>query len=52
MTVEKFVEADSIDPIYYDSSYFVAPDGHAGRDVYAVLLEAIEKQGAWRCRVS
>ena len=45
MTVEKFVEADSIDPIYYDSSYFVAPDGHAGRDVYAVLLEAIEKTG-------
>ncbi len=45
MTVEKFVEADSIDPIYYDTSYFVAPDGHAGRDVYAVLLEAIEKTG-------
>jgi DNA end-binding protein Ku len=45
ITVEKFVEADSIDPIYYDSSYFVAPDGQAGRDVYAVLLEAIEKTG-------
>ena len=45
MTVEKFVEADSIDPIYYDTGYFVAPDGHAGRDVYAVLLEAIEKTG-------
>lgn len=45
ITVEKFVEADSIDPIYYDTSYFVAPDGQAGRDVYAVLLEAIEKTG-------
>src|ERR1700733_3619680 len=43
MTVDKFVEADSIDPIYYDASYYVAPDGQAGRDVYAVLLEAIEK---------
>jgi DNA end-binding protein Ku len=45
MTVEKFVEADSIDAIYYDASYYVVPDGQAGRDVYAVLLEAIEKTG-------
>ena len=33
MSIEKFVEADSIDPIYYDSSYYLAPDGDAGRDV-------------------
>src|SRR4051794_23408261 len=26
MTVEKFVPAESIDPIYYDSSYYVVPD--------------------------
>ncbi len=45
MTVEKFVEAGSIDPIYYDSSYYLAPDGDAGMDVYAVLHEAIEKTG-------
>ncbi|WP_428490677.1 Ku protein [Rhodopila sp.] len=45
MTVEKFVEADSIDAIYYDASYYVVPDGQTGRDVYAVLLEAIEKTG-------
>lgn len=45
MTVEKFVEAESIDAIYYDASYYVVPDGQAGRDVYAVLLEAIEKTG-------
>src|ERR1700709_346796 len=31
MTVEKFVEANSIDPLYYDSGYFLAPDGKAGR---------------------
>src|ERR1700722_9131840 len=31
MTVEKFVDAASIDPVYYDSSYFLAPDGKAGR---------------------
>ena len=45
MTVEKFVDAASIDPVYYDSSYFLAPDGKAGRDVYAVLREAIAKTG-------
>jgi len=45
MTVEKFVETDSIDPVYYDAAYFLAPDGDAGRDVYAVLREAIEKTG-------
>jgi len=45
MTVEKFVASGSIDPMYYDASYFVAPDGKAGTDVYAVLREAIAKTG-------
>jgi DNA end-binding protein Ku len=45
MVIEKFVEAGSIDPLYYDSSYYLAPDGKAGLDVYAVLYEAIEKTG-------
>ncbi len=45
MLVEKFVEADSIDPVYFDASYYVAPDGKSGEDVYAVLREAIEKTG-------
>ena len=45
MTVEKFVDSASIDPVYYDFSYFLAPDGKAGRDVYAVLREAIAKTG-------
>jgi DNA end-binding protein Ku len=45
MTVEKFVDTASIDAVYFDSSYFLAPDGDAGRDVYAVLREAIAKTG-------
>jgi DNA end-binding protein Ku len=45
MTVEKFVEAESIDPVYYDAAYHLAPDGDAGRDVYAVLREAIAHTG-------
>ncbi len=45
MTVEKFVDAGSIDPMYYDAAYYLAPDGKAGEDVYAVLREAIAKTG-------
>ena len=43
MAVKKFVDAGSIDPMYYDASYYMAPDGKAGEDVYAVLREAITK---------
>ncbi len=45
MTIDKFVPGNSIDPIFYDSSYYLVPDGDAGRDVYAVLREAIRKSG-------
>jgi len=45
IAVEKFVESESIDPIYYDSSYYLAPDGEAGRDVYHVLREAVARTG-------
>ncbi|MBV8521803.1 MAG: Ku protein [Acetobacteraceae bacterium] len=45
MNVEKFVQGDSIDPIYYDSAYFMVPDGKAGQDVYVVLREAIRQTG-------
>ena len=48
MSVEKFVDDDSIDPVYYDTSYFLGPDGHAGRDVYTVSRDAIAKT----CRVA
>jgi DNA end-binding protein Ku len=41
IAIEKFVEVNSVDPIYYASSYYLAPDGDAGRDVYAVLHQAI-----------
>ena len=43
MTIEKFVDTASIDPVYYNSAYYLVPDGDAGKDVYAVLREAIAK---------
>jgi DNA end-binding protein Ku len=43
--IEKFVDANSIDPIYFDASYYLAPDGDAGEDVYVVLRDAIARTG-------
>jgi len=43
--IEKFVEISSIDPIYFDASYYAGPDGDAGTDVYAVLRDAIASTG-------
>lgn len=45
MTIDKFVPIGSIDPVYFDASYYVAPDGNTGTDVYLVLRAAIEKSG-------
>jgi DNA end-binding protein Ku len=45
MIVEKFVDAGSIDPLYYDTAYYLAPDGSAGRDVYQILRAAIAAAG-------
>ena len=43
--IDTFVDAASIDPIYLDASYYVAPDGDAGQDVYLVLRDAIAAAG-------
>lgn len=45
MAIDKFVAAADIPPIYYDTSYYLAPDGEAGQDVYAVVREAIARSG-------
>ena len=45
MTIDKFVAADAIDPVYYDASYYMVPDGDSGQDVYVVLRDAIQRTG-------
>lgn len=45
MNVEKFVERDAIDPVYFNTPYYLAPDGEAGQDVYVVLRDAIAQTG-------
>ena len=45
MVVDKFVEREAIDPVYFNTPYYMAPDGKAGQDVYVVLRDAIAQTG-------
>ena len=48
LKIDKFVAADSIDPIWFDTAYYLAPDGSgrdAADDVYVVLRDAIGRTG-------
>jgi DNA end-binding protein Ku len=40
MEILEFVKADQVDPIYLESSYYVAPD-EGGEKAYALLFEAL-----------
>jgi DNA end-binding protein Ku len=42
--IEEFVDLVEIDPIYYDSSYFIAPST-GGAKPYRLLLEAMRESG-------
>jgi DNA end-binding protein Ku len=39
-----FVKASEIDPVYYERSYYLAPDERAEK-AYALLLQALDKKG-------
>jgi DNA end-binding protein Ku len=40
--VTDFVALDEIDPIYYERTYWLAPDGDAAKKAYQLLLTAME----------
>ena len=42
--VVQFVDQDQIDPVYYQSAYYLAPE-ESGRKAYALLAEALERSG-------
>jgi DNA end-binding protein Ku len=44
MEILEFVKVDEIDPLYFDASYYVAPE-EAGARAYHLLLEAMHKSG-------
>lgn len=42
--VVQFADADQIDPVYFQSAYYLAPE-EAGIKAYALLAQALEKSG-------
>src|ERR1700761_9421025 len=42
MEILEFVKADEVDPIYFETSYYVTPE-EAGRRPYALLCKALEE---------
>ncbi len=44
MDILEFVKGEDVDPVYLDSSYYMAPD-EGGEKPYALLFEALKKTG-------
>jgi DNA end-binding protein Ku len=42
--IEEFVDLAEIDPVFYEKSYYLVPDGRAEKP-YALLVETMEKTG-------
>jgi DNA end-binding protein Ku len=45
LNIEAFVDEDSVDVIYQDSPYYLAPDGKMAEETFIVLREAMRKAG-------
>jgi len=43
--IERFVAVDDIDRLYWDTPYFVAPDGKLAQEAFGVIRTAMEKSG-------
>lgn len=43
--IEKFVPKDEIDELYINNPYYIVPDGEVGQQAFAVIREAIRKEG-------
>src|SRR5690606_7186048 len=45
MDVLEFVKLEDVDPVYFDASYYLIPDGEAGEKPYYLLAQALEQEG-------
>src|SRR5882762_4991678 len=43
--IDEFVPKDEIDELYLNSPYYITPDGEVGQQAFAVIREAIRKEG-------
>ena len=44
MEIQEFVKSEQVDPLYLETSYYMAPD-EAGEKPYALLFDALKKTG-------
>ena len=44
IVIEKFVDANDVDPIYFDSPYYVAPDGAVAEETFRVIQWAMREK--------
>src|SRR5689334_16146486 len=40
--IDGFVDGGDIDPIYFDSTYYLAPDGPIAEETFSVILDAMK----------
>ena len=45
LDIDEFVPRDEIDELYLNAPYYIVPDGEAGEQAFAVIREAIRKEG-------
>jgi DNA end-binding protein Ku len=45
INILKFVDADQISPLYFTDAYYLAPDGAAGAEAFAVFHQAMAETG-------
>ena len=43
--IDQFVPKDEIDELYINNPYYIVPDGEVGQQAFAVIREAIRKEG-------
>src|SRR5688572_24014323 len=43
--IDQFVPKDEIDELYLENPYYIVPDGEVGQQAFAVIREAIRKEG-------
>jgi DNA end-binding protein Ku len=44
IVIEKFVDADDVDEIYYESPYYLAPDGAVAEETFRVVQHAMREK--------
>ena len=43
--ITDFVDLKAIDPVYFNTTYFLAPEGEAAKKAYSLLLQAMQVSG-------